>query len=341
MGLIIKGNEHVGYWLGDLPKGCKLCFRGSKTVIFITGLCSDNCFYCPISINRRFKDVLFVNEVEVKNLRNVVEEVAGSLSEGVGITGGDPLEVLDRTTLVIKSLKECFGRDFHVHLYTNGFKLDEKAAASLDNAGLDELRIHITSPKSLKALKIALGRAFDVVVENPAMPGQTRSTIELIKDLVKLGVKYVNLNELEVSDLNYQSLILRGFEISPDGRSVIGSKDTAIEVINLVKELSLDISVHFCPALYKDIHQYSRRLSRRALGTKRVFETISNGVVKWLEVEGDAANTYVRNLWLMDLVIKSANAYNTHYNLVNKVRTGKVIEALPLTPRKILNEIPI
>ncbi|MEM0453978.1 MAG: radical SAM protein [Sulfolobales archaeon] len=335
---MIKGNDRIGYWVGDLPVGCKLCFRGSKSVIFITGLCSNNCFYCPISKDRKFRDVFFINDVEVKKLKDVAVEVAASLSEGAGITGGDPLEVLDRVVMVIRSLKEVFSSKFHIHLYTNGHKLDRKAATLLENAGLDELRIHITSRKSLEGLKIALEHGFTLVVENPVIPGQSFSILELIKSLADIGVKYVNLNELEVSDLNYESFLIRGLKIGSDGRSVIGSKETAIEVLNLVKESGLDVSVHYCPAIYKDLHQYPRRLSRRAIATKRVFETVGNSLVTWLEIDEKATNPIIKKLWLTDLAVKYSNKYMTHQSLSNEFKTGKVVEALPLTPRKILNE---
>jgi len=339
LGLNIKGDEGLGYWIGELPVGCRLCFNGSKSVLFITGLCAERCFYCPISSDRRFRDVVFINEVEVKGRNDLLCEVAASLSQGVGITGGEPLEVLDRVLWAIKSLKDVFGSKFHIHLYTSGYKLDMKTLSLLENAGLDEIRVHITSQRSLNALRIALNSSLDVVVENPVLPGESARLLELIKELDSIGVKYVNLNELEVSDLNLQPFLLRGLKINPDGRSVAGSREVAMYIINQVRDLGMDISVHYCPAAYKDLHQYRMRLSRRARGTRRVFEDVVDGLVRWLELE--LGSKLVEELWVKDLAIRTYEGFITHHKLSKLVRSGRIIEALPLTPRKPLNEFPL
>jgi pyruvate formate-lyase activating enzyme-like uncharacterized protein len=333
----LKGNDFLGYWFGDLPRGCKLCFAGLKSVLFITGLCNVKCFYCPISPTRKLRDLTFINDIEVRNVKDILTEVIASLSKGVGITGGEPLEVVDRVVELVKVLKDVFGGDFHIHLYTNGVKLNEVVMERLVNAGLDEIRIHVISDNSFNALRICLNYPVDVVIENPVIPNDVEGLKKIIEYADGLGVKYVNLNELEVSELNFDELILRGFKISGDGRSVIGSRETALEVLRWVMDSGIRTSVHFCPAIYKDRHQYLMRMSRRAIATKRVFEEVSNGIVKWLEVLGDE----VANLYLQDLVTKVGDKYLTHTKLGRKFRKAKVVEALPLTPRKVLNEFPL
>jgi len=333
----LRGNDVLGYWLGDLPQGCKLCFSGLKSVLFVTGLCSVKCFYCPISPTRKFKDLIFINDVEVGGVKDILTEVTVSLSKGVGITGGEPLEVVDRVVELVKVLKDVFGDEFHIHLYTNGVKLDEVVMERLVNAGLDEIRIHVISDKSFNALKKCLDYSVDVVVENPVIPNDVEGLKKIIKYAYGVGVKYVNLNELEVSELNFDELVLRGFKISEDGRSVVGSKETALEVLRWVTDSGIGISVHFCPAVYKDMYQYPMRLSKRAITTKRVFEVINNSVVKWLEVLDDE----VTNLYLQDLAIKLEDKYLTHVKLGRRFSKARVMEALPLTPRKVLNETPL
>ncbi|RLE80850.1 MAG: radical SAM protein, partial [Thermoprotei archaeon] len=110
---------------GDLCEGCRICMHGRKAVIFITGLCPVNCFYCPISAERRGKDLTFVNERQVSSLKELLEEVELMDAEGAGITGGEPLVRLERTINYIRELKKHFGKDFHIHLYTSSQVLSD------------------------------------------------------------------------------------------------------------------------------------------------------------------------------------------------------------------------
>ncbi len=331
----VLGSEELGYWVGELPLGCRLCMAGAKSVIFVTGLCSVGCFYCPISGERKGRDVTYVNEVPVGDVKDLVGEVAASMSEGVGVTGGEPLEVLDRVVDYVRVLKEVFGPRFHVHLYTSGLRLNARSLEVLVNAGVDEVRVHVVSGRSLEAIKVALQYPVDVVVENPALPGTSEKLKELVLKLYELGVKYVNLNELEVSESNYLSLALRGYRVSGSGRSVVGSREVALELLGWVADSSLGISVHYCPAIYKDVHQYPARLSRRARATRRVFEEVGWGTVRWVEEDG------LGELWLKDLAVRVGSRYATHIRLGRALGKGVEVEAIPLTPRRVLNEVPL
>ena len=48
--------------IGSLARGCKQCVKGEKLVLFITGVCPRNCWYCSISEKKKNKDVIFANE---------------------------------------------------------------------------------------------------------------------------------------------------------------------------------------------------------------------------------------------------------------------------------------
>jgi len=121
-------------WLNEssytmpLSPACKMCADGSKMVVLITGLCPAKCFYCPLSLEKTGKDRIFADEWELSNeddIDKLIKEAEYIEATGAGITGGDPLVVWQRTKKYIKLLKEKFGQDFHIHLYTSGIKNGE------------------------------------------------------------------------------------------------------------------------------------------------------------------------------------------------------------------------
>ena len=115
-------------YVGPLSQACRMCARGSKMVILITGLCSAKCFYCPLSARKSGKDRIFANEWELENENDIdklLKEAEYIDADGAGITGGDPLLVWKRTKNFIKILKDSFGANFHIHMYTSGLKNSE------------------------------------------------------------------------------------------------------------------------------------------------------------------------------------------------------------------------
>ncbi|MEM1644243.1 MAG: hypothetical protein QXS70_07620, partial [Desulfurococcaceae archaeon] len=102
----------TGYVIGSLPPGCKYCLLGGKMVIFVTGLCLDNCWYCPISREKFGRKTIYVNEVRATSYSDVIDEAYRVGALGAGITGGDPISSLDVTVNMIMLLKEEFGEKF-------------------------------------------------------------------------------------------------------------------------------------------------------------------------------------------------------------------------------------
>src|SRR5437773_9945405 len=109
--------------------------------VFFTGICSFHCFYCPVSDEKMYKDVVFADEKRVTRDEDVLEEARANRATGAGITGGDPLDAVERTCRYIRLLKAEFGPTFHTHLYTMSTDADKIRA--LAEAGLDEIRFHV------------------------------------------------------------------------------------------------------------------------------------------------------------------------------------------------------
>ncbi len=256
--------------------GCRLCFSGSKSVIFVTGLCDDNCYYCPVSRDKLGHDVFLVNEQPVSTVEELIVEVERNGSRGASITGGDPLVRIDKTIIVIKALKEHFGSDFHIHLYTSGRYATIDSLISLDQAGLDEIRFHPTDLSFLEKAKYAkLYTGMNVGVEIPVAPHLKNWVIRIVSEADKLGLDFVNLNEMEFVEPNVRSLMERGLiESKTRPFTVQGSLETAIEIVEWAS-WNLSIPVHFCPAPFKDKIQTRNRLLLVGKRDRRWNETIS------------------------------------------------------------------
>src|SRR4030042_7015807 len=137
----INKTKFGSYCFKGIPDGCKYCIKGEKLVLFVTGKCATKCFYCPLSKLRKNSSKMWANERECKNVMEVLEEVRESNAKGAGITGGDPLLVLNRTLKYARALKREFGRKFHIHIYLSTKLVTEKNLKQLSSVA-DEVRFH-------------------------------------------------------------------------------------------------------------------------------------------------------------------------------------------------------
>jgi len=278
--------------IGNLPKGCELCQRGLKTVIFVTGLCFSRCFYCPLSRERR-RDVFLINEVKLSYKENdftskLIAEIYRSASLGASLTGGDPLVRPERTLKVIKILKEFFGEKFHIHMYTTGKSLNSDIVNKLEKAGLDELRIHPVARELVEIASVLKGSSLNYGLEIPSLPGKERDMLDLIRKAEKLGFMFVNINELEFSEENSIALLQRGYVMSQDYISAVRSKETAIRVMEELKKEGTSMDIHFCPVIIKDKYQTGLRHFRRGQIVAKPYEKVTDsGTLISLEVETD------------------------------------------------------
>ncbi len=262
---------------GKVARGCDLCLRGAKSVIFITGLCPLKCFYCPVSRDRFGRDVMYVNDVPVQGIEDIVREVDAAGSVGAAITGGDPSVVAERVAEVARALKDAFGRDFHIHMYTHALNLSQKAAEVLAASSVDEVRVHAVSTAQvmgreggLRALKAA-GKA--VGLEVPAVPGLERHIVDVMVHLHGMGlIDFVNLNELDASEGNLGPL--RALGLSIDGAYVRESLHAAERMMRMAWDAGVRVPMHFCRSKVKDLAQIGARLFRQAMLNAAPYEDV-------------------------------------------------------------------
>jgi hypothetical protein len=285
--------KEIVSWLNEsayivpLSPACKMCADGSKLVVLVTGLCPARCFYCPISFKKGGTDCVFADEWELENeddTEKLIQEAKYIHATGAGITGGDPLVVWERVTKYISLLKDTFGSNFHIHLYTSGI-INKHHVKNMVSAGLDELRFHplpkywadMKNCEIVDVIGTALDTPVDVALEIPAIPGLEPDMWSLVTWAADRGVQWVNINELEYSERNAETLNRLGYTVKDDiSAAVKGSQESANTILTRAAEQAdLRIGVHYCSASFKDGVQLTNRIKRRALSIARDYETIN------------------------------------------------------------------
>jgi len=259
--------------IGKLARGCELCAKGEKLVLFITGICPRNCKYCPLSEEKKNNDVMHANEVKTHKTKEVLKEIELSAAKGAGITGGDPLAKLSRTLKLIKAMKKKFDKKFHIHLYTSTTLLTKSAIDELKKSGLDELRVHVDifDEKDAEKLPKIKGIFKETGIEIPTFPNEEKRIIKMIL-ATKDKVDFYNLNQLEYATLYEDYYKQMKWKVEED-YSVKESDKTALRVINYFKNSKLRI--HYCSSEFKDQVQFTERIKLRARTVAKKYDEIT------------------------------------------------------------------
>jgi uncharacterized protein len=252
-----------------LAKGCILCHQGAKMVLFVTGRCHRSCWYCPLSSERKGTDTVYANEHPVDIPVEIIKVAESMSALGTGVTGGEPLLVLDKVTEYCRLLKNHFGREHQIHLYTAKAPTDAELAQM--QGLVDEIRLHpprdcwekILDSEFIRSAKRAREMGFDIGIEVPALPG-----LELLIPALP-HLDFLNVNELEWGDTNAYQMRERGYELADELHNAIdGAK-------NWAEELCRHEKVHWCSSGFKDSVQLRERLKRIAENTARPFDEIT------------------------------------------------------------------
>ena len=290
--MTVRDRPYGSFYVGTLPRGCAHCEKGGKMVLFTTGLCPFSCYYCPISPEKKGRDVVFADEMRVRDWADILEEAEAIDATGAGITGGDPLAAVVRTAGYIRKLKKEFGDKFHVHLYTMG--TDVRKLTRLGKAGLDEIRFHpnpslwnhMDASAYSAATAASRNLGMDVGLEVPLIPDMKDELVELIRWAEAGELDFVNLNELEFSDANRGRLRAKSYRAGRGKSYGVAGCDRAAKQILSRK---WDISVHYCTSAYKDSWQLRERIKRRARNVRQPWDVVTDDgtLVKGVIESGD------------------------------------------------------
>ncbi|MHA1304139.1 MAG: hypothetical protein ACTSPI_10605, partial [Candidatus Heimdallarchaeaceae archaeon] len=201
-----------------------------------------------------------------------------------------------------------------------------------------EIRYHFPGLELSRKMKesISFARTLDwnVGIEVPAIPRMKSQLIEIISFAIEKSLDFVNLNEFEFSETNFNQLKNRNFEpLSTTQSAVKGSKKLAL---NLLKQFKKDsITLHFCSSRYKDKVQLRNRFLRRAHNFARDFDEVTEeglivrGRIKvvnkaaTLELSKYLNSRYKIKPNMLEINEKGNELY-THYEIVKEL--GKSFE---------------
>jgi len=254
--------KFASYSHKGIAEGCKYCIKGDSLVLFISGVCSRQCKYCSLSKKRKNKNITYANERPCLSPKDLILEAKASKSKALGITGGDPLLNLTKTIKYAKEIKKRLGEKFYIHIYLPTKLVDRNKLKKLSKY-IDEVRFHPEfEKKNLEKIKLAseFWPKSKIGIELPMIPENKKKILSLIIKL-KNTIGFLNLNELEISDTNFDYMTKK-YSFNKGGYTVKRSIEAGKQIIFEIKKRKLSLNVHLCTAETKNIYQYQNRLKK-------------------------------------------------------------------------------
>ena len=220
---------------------------------------------------------MFANERRCSSWDEVIEEGRSMNATGTGITGGDPMLDMERSLEAVKQLKNAFGPQHHIHLYTS-IPFNPINCSRFADAGLDEIRFHLLDGKVDRYLPVideCHKTGINVGIELPCEPDKEAELLKLLDSINGSNVQFLNLNELEITVGNQNNMDVRGFNLSG---AMTAAAEGSFELAMKLKEYAKGMSYHvkFCSARFKDAGQLRARFRRRATTNLRPYEVLSD-----------------------------------------------------------------
>jgi pyruvate formate-lyase activating enzyme-like uncharacterized protein len=160
-----------------------------------------------------------------------------------------------------------------------------------------------------------------------------RAITDLAKRYFALGMDFLNLNELEASETNWEDMRDRGFEVVGDSYAIKGSKATALKVLRGLQRKGMKIN--FCTSSYKDAVQLRRRLLRRARTIGRPYQLITDDATFYFGVVEPGKTDTDEFAVIMKQILKEYSVPRSLYRFEEQR-----LEVAPWVLEELLHEIP-
>lgn len=294
------GFQHCKPRSGPLSPGCLICDSGGWGCNFINGLCTRHCFFCPIDRSGKEERESITDGIRFKNPAEHISFLKLFQIRGVGFCGGEPLLVLDRLLSHLTAIRQEFGNSMYLWMYTNGDRVDRSVLRNLQDAGLDEIRFDL-SARNYDLAPLVLSKEYipTVTVEIPAIPEDFDLLKGLLVEMERVGVSFLNLNQLMASENNYKALRKRHYHfLHQPNIPVFESELCALKLLLFAREHGIQLPINYCCAAYKQRYGVHARTRENAVVRKGFEENTSAGYIRSFRVRDsrDKIESMVRRL---------------------------------------------
>lgn len=270
-----------------MSPGCRSCTAGEWSCLFINGLCNGRCFFCPADQTEMGEPT--TQTLQFTDPKDYVDYIEKFGFKGISMSGGEPLLSFDRTISFISAIKEKFGRDVHLWLYTNGKLVTRDKLKELKKAGADEIRFNIYAHDGfLKKIRMAADLIENVTVEVPAIPEEFDGMKKTMEDFRQSGVQFLNLHQLRLTPHNFPHLSKRGYTFLHGPRvTVMESELTALKLMKYNLESGIGLAINYCSFPYKNRYQKAAERRRHALCIMKPIEDLTEaGMIRSMCIKG-------------------------------------------------------
>ena len=199
--------------IGKISPGCCSCFHPEPNRInFIIGAkCNAACPYCTYKMEKEPDKDERLKRMAAYLRNSLLPEFNPSSISFTG--GGEPLLYMDQIRDCMKFFKgidDKTGKKTWYYLYTNGLVANAEILSELNELGFNEIRFHLGASFFSKEVYRNIEKAVNyfkaVTVETPAWPPYRDKLFEMLPLINDIGVKHLNLGELELTKDNFSKI---------------------------------------------------------------------------------------------------------------------------------------
>ncbi|MBF0545528.1 MAG: radical SAM protein [Candidatus Riflebacteria bacterium] len=210
--LELHASGHCAH-IGLISPGCRACFEPDpfRRNILCGARCNAQCRYCSENIvEEPDKEWSIRSKARIYKDSYVDNYSPGAVSFS---GGGEPLlylGVIEEYMAIFRDVAPRMKSKPWYYLYTNGILASSEVLLKLKELGFDEIRFHLGasdfSRKVLRNMEEAVRHFKAITVETPAWPLHRKKIFETLPILNDIGIKHLNLGEIEIKKHNLEKI---------------------------------------------------------------------------------------------------------------------------------------